>query len=234
MCYDEFVGKKGYTIHDLPEEERPRERLQRVGTNNLSHQELLAIIIEKGSQGENALHLAQRLIAEFGSLDKLKKATFEQLTAVKGIGPATACKLKAAFCIGKVSRLKNVSKKKIKSAEDVFNLVKDKIGEKEKEFFILVCLDSRNCVTSEEIISIGSLNSSLSHPREIFKSAIDHRAAAIILCHNHPSGDVNPSDSDLKLTERLSQVSTLIEIPLIDHLIISPTNFYSFSENGLM
>ncbi len=228
------MGKRAYTIHDLPEEERPRERLQRVGAGNLSHQELLAIIIEKGSQGENALHLAQRLIAEFGSLRKVKKATFEQLTSVKGIGPATACKLKAAFCLGQAGKTKSLGKRKIKSANDIYRLVKDEIGEKQKEFFILICLDSRNCVTSQEVISIGSLNSSLSHPREVFKAAIDHRAAAIVLCHNHPSGDVQPSDSDLKLTERLKQVSQLVDIPLIDHLIVSPTTFFSFSEKSLM
>ncbi len=229
------MGKKSYTIHDLPKEERPRERLQRIGPENLSHQELLAIIIEKGNHGENALQLAQRLISEFGSLAKLKKATFEQLVAVKGIGPATACKLKTSFRLGEVGSSKPVDyQPKIKSADDVFDLVKNKIGDKEKEHFLLLCLNSRNKLTSLETISVGTLNSSLSHPREIFKSAIDHRAAAIVLCHNHPSGNVEPSDSDIKLTAKLNQVSQLVDIPIIDHLIVSPATYFSFSEKGLM
>jgi len=229
------VKGKSYTIHDLPSEERPRERLQRVGANNLSQQELLAIIIEKGNHGENALQLAQRLIAEFGSLDKLKKATFEQLTEVKGIGPATACKLKASFRLGKLCRPpKNLNKPKIKSAQTVFELIRTEIGRKDKEHFMIIFLDSRRKMTNKKIISIGTLDSSLSHPREVFKSAIDHRAAGIILCHNHPSGDTKPSDSDIKLTEKLKQVSQLVEIPLIDHVIVSSRDYFSFNENSLM
>jgi DNA repair protein RadC len=234
MCYYEFVGRKAYTIHDLPDEEKPREQLQRVGISNLSQQELVAIIIEKGCRGENALQLAQRLISKFSSVENLSKATLEQLISVKGIGPAKACKLKAAFRLGQINNSKPITKKKIQSAEDIFKLVKDKIGEKEKEFFLLICLDSRNCATSQEVISIGTLNSSLSHPREIFKSAIDHRSAAIILCHNHPSGDVQPSRSDLKLTEKLIRVGQLVDIPILDHVIVSSTNYFSFKEAELM
>jgi DNA repair protein RadC len=228
-------GKKTYTIHDLPSEERPRERLQRVGEKNLSQQELLAIIIEKGNHGENALQLAQRLLTEFESLAKLKKATLEQLTKVKGIGPATACKLKASFQLGLLGNQTQPNRnQKLISAEDVFKLTKTEIGDKNREHFLLICLNSRNQMTSKEILFIGSLNSSLSHPREIFKSAIDHQAAAIIICHNHPSGDIEPSKSDLKLTAKLNQVSQLMEIPLIDHVILSPRKYFSFREKGLI
>lgn len=229
------MSKKSYTIHDLPSEERPRERLQRVGANNLSQQELLAIIIEKGNQGENALQLSQRLISEFGSLAKVKKATFEQLVSVKGIGPATACKLKATFRLGQIGNHQLPKHRpKINSADQVFNLVKSEIGDKNKEHFLLLYLDARNRVTNREIIFIGSLNSSLSHPREIFKSAINHRACYIVLIHNHPTGDVEPSKSDLRLTEKLKQVSQLVEIPLLDHVIVSSTRYFSFKENNLL
>ncbi len=229
------MGKKSYTIHDLPEEDRPRERLQKVGADNLSQQELVAIIIEKGNHGENALQLAQRLISEFDCLAKVRKATFEQLTEVKGIGPATACKLKAAFRLGQVGNNSQTNHRpKLISADTVYELVRNKIGTKDKEHFMLLCLDSRNRIKTSEIISIGSLNSSLSHPRDVFKSAIDHRAAAIVLVHNHPSGDVEPSREDVKLTEKMKQVSQLVEIPILDHVIVSSTKYFSFSENHLI
>ncbi len=229
------MGKGSYTIHDLPLQDRPRERLQQVGEANLSQQELLAIIIEKGGRGENALQLSQRLIVEFGSLAKLKNATFQQLISIKGIGPATACKLKAAFQIGKLGSQKSFqAEKRVRSANDVFDLIKNEIGDKNKEYFLLICLDARNRITAKEIVSIGTLNSSLSHPREIFKSAIDHQACYLILAHNHPSGDVQPSRSDLKLTEKLIAVSQLVNIPIIDHLIVSSTDYFSWKENNLI
>ncbi len=229
------MGKGSYTIHDLPNEDRPRERLQQVGEKNLSHQELVAIIIEKGSRGENALQLSQRLIAEFGSLTKLSKATFQQLVSIKGIGPATACKLKAAFQIGRLGSQKSTPlRKEVRSASDVFDLIKNEIGDKNKEYFLLICLDARNRITAKEVVSIGTLNSSLSHPREIFKSAISHQACYLILAHNHPSGDVQPSRSDLKLTEKLIAVSQLVNIPIIDHLIVSTTDYFSWRESNLI
>ncbi len=221
---------KSFTIHDLPEEERPRERLKQLGAENLSLQELLAIIIEKGNKQHNALQLSQELVSHFGNLDNIKNASLEELKQIKGIGPATACKIKAALEIGKRSgKSFQQYQKKVGKPADVFKLLKPLIGDKKKEHFVLLSLDTKNNIISLDTISIGSLNVSLAHPREIFQAAIKNSAATIILAHNHPSGDSTPSDNDLKITKRLLEISKLLGIRLVDHIIIGHNEYYSFS-----
>lgn len=221
---------KSFTIHDLPEEERPRERLKQLGAENLSLQELLAIIIEKGNKQHNALQLSQELVSHFGNLDNIKNASLEELKQIKGIGPAKACKIKAALEIGKRSgKSFQQYQKKVGKPADVFKLLKPLIGDKKKEHFVLLSLDTKNNIISLDTISIGSLNVSLAHPREIFQTAIKNSAATIILAHNHPSGDPTPSDNDLKITKRLLEISKLLGIRLVDHIIIGHNEYYSFS-----
>lgn len=221
---------KNYSLQSLPPEERPRERLKQLGAENLSLQELLALIIERGNKQQNVLQLAQELVARFGNLDNIKSASLEELKQIKGIGPATACKIKAALEIGKRGN-KNFQQhqKKINKPADVFKLLKPLIGDKKKEHFVVLSLDTKNNIISLDTISIGSLNISLAHPREIFQAAIKNSAATIILVHNHPSGDPTPSDNDLKITKRLLEISKLLGIRLIDHIIIGQNSYYSFS-----
>jgi DNA repair protein RadC len=200
--------KKSFTVQDLPELERPRERLRKVGVDNLSLPELLALVIEKGKKGENVLAVAQNLLFHFGSLNKIKESSIEELQKVKGIGFATACKLKAAFKLGEKALTESEKYgQKIETPKDVFAILKNDLKNKKKEHFKLLSLNSRNYLINIDDISIGTLEASIIHPREVFYPAIKNSAATIILVHNHPSGDPTPSKDDIKITKRLIKAS---------------------------
>ena len=227
--------QKPFTLHDLPQEERPRERLKKVGVDNLSLVELLSLVIERGKRGENVLTIAQNLISHFGNLENIKKASIEELCQVKGIGFATACKLKASFKLGeKAQSTPTKYGQKIESPKDVFKLLKNDLGDKKKEHFKVLSLDSRNKLISIDNVSIGTINANLVHPREVFKTAIQHLAVSIIIVHNHPSDDPEPSEDDLEITKRIVEVGKLIGIDVLDHIIITKTNFFSFKDKKLI
>jgi len=227
--------QKSFTLHDLPKEERPRERLKKVGVDNLSLAELLALVIEKGKKGENVLTVAQNLISHFGNLENIKKASIEELCQVKGIGFATACKLKAVFKLGeKAQTTPTKYGQKIESPKDVFELLKNDLGDKKKEHFKVLSLDSRNKLISIDNVSIGTINANLVHPREVFKTAIQHLAVSIILAHNHPSGDPEPSKADLEITKRIVEAGKIMGIEVVDHIIITKNKFFSFKEKNLI
>jgi len=199
-------------------------------------QELLALIIERGKKGQNVLSIAQNLLANFGNLSKIKEASIEELQEVKGIGLATACKLKAAFKLGEKALTKHKRYgQKIETAKDVYDLLKD-LADRKKEHFVILSLDSRNRLIDIGEISIGTLNASLIHPREVFKTAIQNLAAGIILVHNHPSGDLEPSGDDLGITKRITEAGKILSIKVIDHIIIAKAKngFLSFKEEGLI
>lgn len=225
---------KNFTLHDLPQEERPRERLRKIGVDNLSIQELLALIIEKGKKGQNVLTIAQNLLAHFGNLAKIKQASIEELQEVKGVGFATACKLKAAFKLGEKAQSQHkIFDQKIKTPKDVYKLCQD-LANKKKEHFKVLSLNSRNQLISIDEISIGTINANLVHPREIFKTAIQNLAVSIILVHNHPSGDPEPSEDDLTITKRLVKAGKILGIEVVDHIIVVKKGFFSFKEKGLL
>ena len=229
------MQEKTYTVRDLPIEERPRERLQKVGVDNLSTQELLALIIEKGGRGQTVLTLAQNLLAHFGNLQNIKTANLEELKKVKGIGFATACKIQAAFKLGEKVELHSAKLgEKIEDPESVFNLLKNEIGNKKKESFYILSLTTRNNLISVDKVSTGTLSASLAHPREVFLPAIKNSASTVIIVHNHPSGDPQPSEDDLKITKRLTEAGKILGIDLVDHIIISKDSFYSFKEKDLL
>lgn len=224
-----------FTLRDLPPEEKPRERLKKVGVDNLSIQELLALIIEKGKKGWNVLTVAQNLLAHFGNLAKIKEASIEELQKVKGIGLATACKLQAAFKLGEKTLVKQKEcGEKIETLEDIYNLLKNDLTEKKKEHFKLLSLNSRNQLISVDEVSIGTLDASLVHPREVFEPAVRNLAAQIILAHNHPSGDPEPSEDDLEITQKLVEAGKILGIEVIDHMIIVKNGFFSFKEKKLI
>lgn len=224
-----------YKLRDLPSEDRPRERLQQVGADNLSQQEILALVIEKGQAGQNVLQLAQELLSQFGSLGNLKQASLKELQNVKGIGFATACKLKAAFCLGeKALNHTPINGQKINNSQAVFEYLKEKYGSAKKEHCLLMTIDTRHRLIKQHTVSIGTLNASLVHPREVFKPAIKDSAAGIILVHNHPSGDLKPSANDDQITEKIKQAAKLIKIDLIDHLIVTNNDYFSYHEAGLI
>jgi len=224
---------------NLPKEERPRERLLRHGPETLSNSELLAIIFGRGVKGESILDISQKLISRFQSLTDLSEASVQDLKKFKGLGIAKICQLKACFEIARrINFSMKKSDKKIKksfvSPKDIFEIVREKIINYHKEHFLVVCLDNRNEIIASEIISVGTLNNSLIHPRETFEIAIKNHSAQIIICHNHPSDELMPSEDDLVVTKRLIEAGKLLGIEVIDHLIISKTDYFSFAKEKLI
>jgi len=233
MVKDKKINKK-FTIKDLPLEERPRERMFKFGEKALSNQELLQIILGKGISGESVAFTAQKLISIFGSLEKIAQASLEELLSVRGVGLAKAAQIKASFEIGRrlYTQPPSYKSKDLNSPKKVFKLIRSRITDYLKEHFYLIALNTRMYSVAE--ISIGILNKSLVHPREVFFEAIKNRAASIILVHNHPSGDPTPSKDDVVLTKRLVAIGRLIGIELIDHVIVTKDDFFSFKKGGLI
>jgi len=223
------------TIHDLPVSDRPRERLQRLGVEALSAQEILAVILGRGISGESVMVTAQRLLSQFGGLKGISGASIEELSQIKGIGIAKAAQIKAAVELA--NRVdgysETVSRPLLKTPEDVAALVKGRLKEKKKEYFLAVLLDTRNQLIKTAEISIGSLDSSIVHPREVFKEAISASAAAVIFVHNHPSGDTEASEDDIRLTKRLAEAGEIVGIDVLDHVIIGGKAFRSLKREGL-
>ena len=208
------------------------------GVESLSLQELLSLIFGRGSRGESVVKISQKLIGTFGSLDQLSETSIEELKEIKGLGLAKACQLKACFEISRrLEKEKSLNKNKsviIKSPKDIFPLLKEKIINYHKEYFIVVSLDNRNKVINIDTVSVGTLNSSLIHPRETFEMAIKNHAGQIIICHNHPSGELKPSEDDLIITQDLVKAGKLLGIEVADHLIITKDGYFSFKERKLM
>ncbi|MEW5896628.1 MAG: DNA repair protein RadC [Nanoarchaeota archaeon] len=216
-------------IKDIAEENRPRERLQKLGADALSDAELLAIILQKGTAQENVIDMSNRLISKYGP-DKLSTLSLTELQEIKGIGPAKAMQIKALFELAKRSNTVKNSLTTIKSSKDVFNLFKEQLKEEKQEKFIVLLLNSKNKIIGKEVISLGTLDCALLHPREVFKSAIKNSATKIILAHNHPSGDPAPSEADRKITGKLIEAGETLNIPVIDHVIIGEEKWWSWKE----
>lgn len=224
-----------FTVRDLPRQERPRERLQKFGAEALSAQELLALVIGRGIPKKSVMNIAQELLTRFGNVKAISQATIEELSQIKGIGLAKAAQIKACFELGKREELEPELKNfDIKDPEAVVKAIRASIKDKAKEHFKLILLNPRNKIIGISTISIGTLNASLVHPREVFKDAITHSAASVVLAHNHPSGDPEPSEDDLKITKKLVDSGQILGIEVLDHIVIGKNNFCSFKERGLI
>ena len=227
--------KESFTIRDLPPPERPRERLLGLGAEALSAQEILAVILGRGSRGESVMVTAQRLLSQFGNLQGIANTSVEELSQIKGIGPAKATQLKAVFELSK--RLEDYPdtqrKVVIKKPEDVLSQVKSRLKGKKREYFLILLLDTRNQLIGMNTVSMGSLDSSIVHPREVFKEAISSSAASVILVHNHPSGDPQPSKEDIELTKRLAKAGEIMGIDVLDHIIVGSKNYLSLKAGNL-
>jgi DNA repair protein RadC len=216
-------------IKDLAPFNRPREKLKERGVEALSNVELLAILLGSGIPGKNVMQLASQiapLLTQNGS-----RLNFEQLSKVEGIGIAKASQILAAFELGRRHLFKNSVK--IKTAKDVLPYLSD-IADKQQEHFVCLTLNGAHEMIEKRTITVGLLNSSPVHPREVFADAITDRAASIILAHNHPSGNLMPSNEDITITATLMQVGELLGIRVLDHLIVSKRNYFSFREQNLM
>ncbi|PIP19397.1 MAG: hypothetical protein COX41_03120 [Candidatus Omnitrophica bacterium CG23_combo_of_CG06-09_8_20_14_all_41_10] len=218
---------KSFTIHDLPKEERPRERLVKFGEQALSAQELLELILGRGVAGESVAVTAQKLLTQFGSLQKLAEASIEELSSIKGIGLAKAGQIKAAFEIGRrLSTQTNPYKsKELTDPEKVFKFMRGRIKDYKKERLFVISLNTRSWTVNE--VSVGTLDLSIAHPREAFSEAIKSNASSVIFVHNHPSGDTEPSQEDIKLTRQLVEAGKLLGIEVLDHIIITTKDFRS-------
>lgn len=225
---------KSFTIHDLPKEERPRERLVKFGEQALSAQELLQLILGRGVAGESVALTAQKLLAQFGSLQKLAEASIEELSSVKGIGLAKAAQIKAAFEISRrlSTQTPSYKSKELTDPEKVYRLIKSKLKDYHKEHFYIIALNSRGYSIAE--VSVGSLNTSVAHPREVFAEAIKNKAASVVFVHNHPSGDPEPSGDDLVITKRLIEAGEILDIAVVDHIIITRSNYLSLKAQGMI
>jgi len=224
-------------IKEWPEDERPREKLQKHGAESLSDAELLALIIRTGDHAsrQSAIDLGRSMLQTFGDLRKLSCATFAEICEVKGAGPAKAASILAALTLAnRVMTDKLESLERFTSPLQIFNHFHFRFRDRRKEHFIILLLDGKNRIVREEQVSEGSLNQSIVHPREVFKPAVKESAAAVILVHNHPSGDPTPSREDREITRRLKEGGDLLGIRVLDHIIIGDGSYLSFVEQGLL
>lgn len=222
-----------YSIYDLPKEERPRERFVRYGSESLSTSELIALILGSGTKSRPVLQLAQEVLVKFGTLQQLAEATLAEILEIKGIGLAKALQLKAALGLGlRASKSPITNKYRIEHPLHAYHLIKDELEAEKREHFVVILQDAKGYVICHEVVSIGTLSQTLVHPREVFYPAIRHKAASMIVAHNHPSGDPTPSPQDIDLTKSLLQASQLIGIPLHDHLIVGRSSYLSMRQMG--
>jgi len=217
-------------ILDIPKDNRPRERLEKIGASALSDAEIIALIIQTGSRNESAIDVANNIINKFGIL-KLSNISLKELQSIKGIGRAKAVQLVSAIEFSR--RLKEYKTKDvhIQFAYQVYRHL-ESMSRLEQENFKILMLNTKNRIIKEETISIGLLDTTLIHPREVFKDAIRECASSIIIAHNHPSGDPEPSRADLEITKDLVKAGEIIDIEVLDHVIIGKGRYWSWKEDG--
>ncbi|MDD5363026.1 MAG: DNA repair protein RadC [Ignavibacteria bacterium] len=238
--YFEHADKK-FSVKDMPKDERPREKLLKLGTEKMESYELLAILLRTGTKDEPVLDLSKKLMMKFGTVESFFESSVQDLMSVKGIGLAKAAELISCITLGRrykdeLIRNENLrlSRESITEPSTAVSFIRAEIRDYSKEQFFVLNLDVRNRLIDIEMISKGTLTSSLVHPRETFESAIRKHAASIMVAHNHPSGDTNPSDDDIKISKRLTESGRILGIDLIDHLVITKDSYCSLKNKGLI
>jgi DNA repair protein RadC len=227
-------------MREVPPADRPRERLLNQGANALKTAELLAILLRTGTTERPVLELAEFLLTHFGSLEALSRAPVGELARIKGIGQAKAIGLKAAFALAARLARSEAEARSIDTSEDVARLLGDEMRLLDYESVRVICLNTKHKVLAVEEVTRGTLNESLFHPREAFRPALARQAHAVILVHNHPSGNPTPSDADLAVTKRMKQAGELLQVEVLDHVILGAPHdgvgraFYSFKDEGLL
>lgn len=223
-------------VKELPIDDRPREKLSLRGVQSLSDTELIAILLRTGTKGKSVIQLAQEIIKKSGGLNNLMSQTSESIQKHLGVGKDKAATLLAAFELSRRvdSQKKLFSIKKISSPKDVAEIFIPILRDKVKEEFYVLCLNSANKISKVELISVGNLNSSVVHPREVFKVAIENNSANIILLHNHPSGNSEPSNEDITLTRQMVEAGKIMNVQVFDHIIIAGERFTSLVEKRII
>lgn len=228
--------KEYFPIREWAEGDRPREKLLTKGKQTLSDAELIAILMGSGSRNESAVDLAKRILKNsHDNLIELSKLNVQGLTKFKGVGEAKAISIIAALELGKRRRgAEALEKKKITSSQDVFEYFTSIFGDSNYEEFYILLLNRANKIIKEVQISEGGISGTVADPKKIFKIAMENNSSAIILCHNHPSGNIQPSDADIKLTNKLKNAGAMLDLPVIDHIILGEENYYSFADENTL
>ena len=224
--------KNTNSVKELPKNERPREKIKKYGIESLNNEELLTILIGSGNKYNSARDLSLKLLSNIEEIGDLVNFNYETLAKIKGLGPSKICIILASIELSKRIKTKDLINEKINNSEKIFNYFKNKFINEHQECFYAVYLDSSKKIMKVKLLFKGTLDHSLVHPREIFKEAYLISASSIICIHNHPSGNINPSKEDKMLTNNLVRIGLLHGIPIIDHVIIGQSNYYSFFENG--
>jgi DNA repair protein RadC len=222
-----------HLLKELPENERPRERLEKYGPSSLSDSELIAIILRTGTKNISVLSLASCILCEYETINDLSEVTIEELCKIKGIQKTKAITLLASIELGK--RITNYQNNKtfIKGTSDTYNYLKSKLSHLEQEHFVAIFLSPNNEIITDKIISIGTTTSTIANPKDVIKYALKYSAYAIIVAHNHPTGNVSPSKHDIDFTIDLEKACRIVDIILIDHVIIGKNNYFSFKHKSI-
>ncbi len=223
------------TIKEMPVNERPRERFLKYSSDVIQTHELIAIIMRTGTKKESVLDLSKKVFYQYDDLKELSNASITDLMRINGIGESKAISLKAAFELGRRAHMMNFQKKvRLISPEKIYSYLKDQLELKTQEHLIGLYLNTKGELIKKKTLFIGSLNSSVIHPREIFKYAVIHSAASIVIVHNHPSGDPSPSQNDIDVTKIIHKNSLMMDILLMDHIIVGRDRYFSFKEKGII
>lgn len=224
------------SIKQWAEEDRPREKMLLKGRKHLSNAELIAIILGSGNRKETAVDISKKLLNEYqGNLFEISRLTANDLTKIHGIGPAKAVAIMAALELAnRKSSWQPVQRKVIQSSKDVFDIMSEVLSESRYEEFWILLLNRANKVLNRVQLSEGGISGTVADPRKIFKIAIDHQASSVILCHNHPSGNIKPSDSDINLTRKIVHSGNMMDIAILDHIIIGERDYFSFADENML
>lgn len=230
------TDKQSFSIKSWAEEDRPREKLLDKGRHVLTEAELIAILIGSGNRDETAVELSKRILASVGNnLNDLGKLSVQEMCKFKGIGEAKAISIVAALELGRRRKdTEKVKREKITASKDAFDIMKPLMIDLPHEEFWLLMLNRANLVIKKELISRGGVAGTVVDTKIIFKAAIENYASSIIICHNHPSGNLKPSEADIKITKNIKEAGKIMEIPLLDHLIVTENGFYSFADEGML
>jgi DNA repair protein RadC len=221
-------------IKDIPNNERPRERLIKYGVDSLSNEELLSIIISSGTKDKSCKEVSLEILKYFESIDNMKNSNINNLSNINGIGLSKACNILASIEFGKrVYRSSNNNSLRLINSSMIYDYIKDDVMDKKQEYFYAIYFDNKQRVIDKKLLFIGTINKSVVHPREVFKYAYLCSASTFAIVHNHPSGDITPSKEDIDITNALFELGKVNKIPLIDHIIIGSKNYYSFNDKCL-